>query len=158
MTWSFQLRNGDLALDGANYATVTAEQKLVQDLRAYLLEKMGTDNMHPSFGSLMDGGRRPDGTEVPGVIGQQNAALVQLEIESDIRRLVNDYQSRQLARAQEDKLVYGKTTLHRGEVLLRLMEIDFRAAQDTLFITLVIETAKESTITLDLIFENGIPF
>jgi hypothetical protein len=157
MTWSLQTRNGDLTLGDAHYGTVTGEAKLVQDLRAYFLEKMGTDNMHPGFGSLMDGGTRPDGTVIPGVIGLPNKELAELEIDSEIRRLFGNYQARQLARAKDDRLSYGKTTLHRGEVALAIQEIKYEAVEDSLTVTITVETARDSTIDIELSLEGAIP-
>lgn len=150
MTWSFKLRNGDLTLGGTSFGTITGEEKLVQDLRCYLLERMGNDDMHPEFGSLLDGGRLEDGTEQPGFIGGPNSALVELEIENEIQRLVLAYQARQLARAKADRLTYGKTTLHRGEVLLSLSNISIIRKEDLMDISLTLETAANTTIELGL--------
>lgn len=150
MTWSLQLRNGDLSLGNASYGTVTGEDKLVQDLRTYILEQMGTDDMHPTFGSLLNGGRLEDGTVVPGSIGDINDSFTQLEVESEIRRIVIDFQGRQLRRAKDDRTVFGKTTLTRGEILLSVVDIDMQQTGDILNITIILQTAKGSTIELGL--------
>lgn len=150
MTWSLELRNGDLTLGEAAFGTVTGEAKLVQDLRAYILERIGTDDAHPSFGSLLDGGRLSDGTAVAGIIGQPNTELAQLEVESEIRRLATEYQNRQLARAKDDRITYGKTSLTRSEVLLGIREIDLEQDLDSLNLTVHLETAAKSTIALDI--------
>lgn len=139
------MRGGDLTLGNASYGTVTGEQKLVQDLRAYILERMGTDDMHPDFGSLIDGGRLADGTEINGVIGQMNTDLAQVEIETEIRRLINAFQTRQLQRAKDDQLVYGKTTLTKGEVLIGLVNLNFSRYADSATIILTLQTASDTT-------------
>lgn len=153
MSWSLKLTNGDLDLRAASYGIVTGEAKLIQDLRCFILEKMGTDPLHPEFGSLIDGGRRPDGTVIDGVIGLVNNDLARLEVESDIRRIVREYQQRQLGRAREDKGRYGKTTFSRGEVLVALNSVDFEAVADTLNVTLVITTGNENELELALTFD-----
>jgi hypothetical protein len=150
MTWSLKLRNGDLALGAAQLGTVTGEEKLVQDLRAHILEHMGTDDMHPEFGSLIDGGTLPDGTVSPGIIGALNDDFASMEVASDIRRIVNDYQDRQLARAKDDRYTYGKVTINRGEVLLSLDDIEVTRSMDTLQVNLKITTARQSDV--DVIF------
>lgn len=150
MTWSLQLRNGDLTLGNASYGTVTGEDKLVQDLRAYILERRGTDNAHPSFGSLLDGGINTDGSWAKGFIGQTNNAFVQLEVETELRRIVSEYQARQLQRAKDDRLIYGKTTLTKGEVLLGITSLDIDATTDALNITIGLETARGTTVELAL--------
>jgi hypothetical protein len=106
MTWSLQIRNGDLTLAAAHYGTVTGEQKLVQDFRAYLLERMGTDDMHPDYGSLLDGGRLPSGRSVQGIIGETDPDIAELTISTEIKRIANEYQARQLERAKEDRQIY----------------------------------------------------
>lgn len=150
MTWSLQLRNGDLTLGNASYGTVTGERKLVQDLRAYVLEQMGTDDMHPEFGSLIDGGRLPDGTEVQGTIGKMNTELARVEVEAELRRLINAFQARQLQRAKDDRIVYGKTTLTKGEVLLGLSDMVFTRSGDALSVVLVLQTAADTSPEVSL--------
>lgn len=151
MTWSLQLRNGDLSLGGASYGTVTGEDKLAQDLRCFILEQMGTDDMHLDYGSTLNGGRMPDGTLVPGVIGHAtNDEFAELEVESELRRIIGQYQARQLQRAKDDRLVYGKTTLHRGEVVLGVRSIAIQRTVDTMNVTITIETAADSLVTLGL--------
>jgi hypothetical protein len=150
MTWSLALRNGDLTLSSASYGTVTGEDKLVQDLRAFILERMGTDDMHPSYGSLLDGGRLPDGTEKSGPIGSSDIEFAQLEIETELRRIISIYQNRQLARAKDDRLTYGKTTLSKSEVLLAIQGINFRQVGDTLNVQLNLQTAANTTIPLTI--------
>ena len=150
MTWSLQTRNGDLTLGNASYGTVTGEDKLVQDLRAYILEPRGTDSAHPLFGSLLDGGLNTDGSFSKGLIGHTNNAFTELEVESELRRIISDYQARQLQRAKDDRLIYGKTTLTKGEILLGVTFINVEAKTDTLSITLSLETAKGTTVELAL--------
>jgi hypothetical protein len=150
MTWSLQIRNGDLTLAAAHYGTVTGEQKLVQDFRAYLLERMGTDDMHPDYGSLLDGGRLPSGRSVQGIIGETDPDIAELTISTEIKRIANEYQARQLERAKEDRQIYGKTTLTRGEVLLSVDKIDFVQDMDALQITVVLSTATDQQAIFDL--------
>lgn len=149
MSWSLKVSHGDLELSQASFSTVSGGAKLAQDLRGYILEHMGTDDLHPEFGSLLDGGIR-NGEYVEGVIGQPNDALSLALVEREIRRLVADYQARQLTRARNDAAIYGKATLSKGEVLLSLSRIDTTQADDTMYITLNILTGDGSAISLDL--------
>ena len=142
MTWSLRIQNGDLALGNASYGTVTGSQKLIQDLRSYLLESIGTDTAHPEYGSTLNGGRLSDGTMVPGPIGQMNTSLVEAEVTSEIQRIVNQFQSEQLERARSDRQVYGKTTMTKGEVLLGINSIDLSHDQDTLNVRLSLKTGN----------------
>lgn len=153
MSWSLQVRNGDLALSGASYGVVTGGNKLTQDLRCALLEHMGTDPSHPTFGSTIDGGMRSDGTYIPGVIGEGRSDLALIRIEAEIRRIVRDYQARQLERAKNDKLTYGKATLTGNEVLMNLVGISASQSLDTLNVKVQIQTAR-GTETIDIAVNN----
>lgn len=154
MSWSLRLRNGDLALSGASYGTVTGEEKLVQDLRCALLERMGTDPSHPGFGSLIDGGRTPDGNYTPGVIGETRADLVLLAIESDIRRIAREHQARQLTRAKSDRLTYNKSTLGGREVLVNVTKIAASQVNDSLNVTVTLQTAGTNPVSVDITVPN----
>jgi hypothetical protein len=96
--------------------------------------------MHPDFGSTLDGGRLISGEWVPGPIGTVNDSLARSEIEVELRRLAREYQARQLQRAKDDRLVYGKTTLTKREVLLGITSIAFHRKTDSLNVTLTLQT------------------
>lgn len=150
MTWSLQMQHGDLALGGAHLGVVTAEQKLVQDLSHWFVERMGTDTLHPGYGSLFDGGTKPNGQEVDSLIGSNEFQFTATLIESDIRRIVQEYQARQLERAKSDRLRYNKTTLTGGELLISLNDIQMFQDQDTLRVTLSITTGSGRSVTVDV--------
>lgn len=142
MSWSLQLRHGDLALSGASFGTVTNGQKLVQDLRCWILERMGNDSMHPAYGSLIDGGIRPDGTIELGMIGETDPEYALMVIEGELHRIVSEYQAQQLARAKGDRFTYNKATLTAREVLLSLIGIEATMLGDSLTLTLSIQTGN----------------
>lgn len=156
MTWSLKVSNGELALDGGHLGTVAHEDKLLQDLRHFLLEKMGSDPMHPSYGSLIDGGRQPDGTIVDSPIGSYDFNSVALDIESDIRRIAAVYQRQQLERAKSDRLRYNKSTLTAGEILAEVTYITFEQRQDALEVSIGVISGRnrqsDLTLLLDPVF------
>jgi hypothetical protein len=127
---------------------VTDHQKLVQDLRAALLEPQGTDDAHFNFGSVIDGGRRPDGTEVNSLLAGVNWDRIAMELESEIRRIGNDYQRQQINRAQSDRSVYGKSTLSNNELLFSISSIDMIQAQDALLCNITLQTGNEEEKTI----------
>lgn len=154
MSWSLKLRNGDLALSGSSLETVSGAPKLVQDLRCWILERMGTDNLHPGFGSLFDGGVEPNGTVHTSVIGTFNEEIARLDIESDLRRILNEYQAKQVARLKVDRATYGKSTFSRGEVLVAVEGIEFTVALDTIYIVISLRTGDDSILSLDLTLQG----
>ncbi len=150
MSWSLQLRNGDLFHQDGHYAQVHGPAKLIQDLRSQLLEHMGHDDMHPSFGSTLDGGTLPNGTNIEGVIHSMDVRQATLDIESEIRRIETDYQSKQLSRINDDLAIYGKSTLRRDEILQSINDIQFIQVADTLYVRIKVVPISGLPIALDV--------
>jgi hypothetical protein len=154
MSWSLALRNGDLALGGTQLATVTSSRKLVQDLRCALLEPMGTDDLHPSFGSLIDGGRKPDGTMVPSLIGSHNWRRAAIEVRAEINRIADEHRRRQLMRAREDQFTYGKPTLDPGELLIQITDLRMVQVQDSLVVNVTLKVGNGTTHEINIPISN----
>lgn len=150
MSWSLALRNGDLALGGTQLAVVRGTAKLIQDLRCAILEPMGTDDLHPGFGSLIDGGRRPDGTTVASPLGGSNWSAIAMQIEGELRRILDEHRARQLVRARADQFTYGKPTLDPGELLLSVRDVTMFSVQDTLVCQVALEVGDGSTRALNI--------
>jgi hypothetical protein len=129
---------------------ITGPAKLVQDLRCALLTKRGEVEFHPSFGSLIDGGRSEAGDEVTSIIGSSDWARIGLRVEGEIRRIAADYQNRQLARAQQDRYTYGESTLSNDELLLEIHDIAMLQNQDALFVRVTLTTGTGQEIPLDI--------
>lgn len=144
MTWSLDISRGDLNLGGpGGFAKVTGTQKLLQDLRAALLTPAGFDPNHPEFGSVLDGGVLPDGTVVETQIGSviTNQSLVDVEVE--IRRVLADYQRKQLTRLTDEQSRYGGLhTFDSGEILMSIDSVSVRRTGDTLVAFVAVRTAN----------------
>jgi hypothetical protein len=149
MSWSLQLRGGDLVIGGSTFGTVTGQEKLVQDLRCAILERMGTDEDHPWFGSLIDGGRL-NGVEQASIIATDNWEMAVLAVESEIRRIVDQYQKAQIVRSEKDRTTYGKPTLLPGEILMGVSNIQFYQAQDNLLCRVTLITGADGEITVNV--------
>lgn len=149
MSWSLQLRGGDLVIGGASFGTVTGQQKLVQDLRCAILERMGTDEDHPWFGSLIDGGRL-NGVEQESIIATTDWGVAILAVEGEIRRIVDQYQKSQIVRNERDRTAYGKPTLTPGELLMGISNMQFYQAQDNLLCRVTLITGADAEITVNV--------
>lgn len=151
MTWSLRIgEDGDFHVDAAHLGTVTAQQKLVQDFRCALLEQMGTDNLHPDFGSLIDGGITPDGVVSEGVIGETDLRMVALTIQGEVSRIARRMQQVQLARAKSDRLTYGHATMVPQEVLLQLNGVEMKQKEDQIYVTINLTAANNSNFDINL--------
>jgi hypothetical protein len=140
MSWSLQLSNGDLSFGSSGLNTVSGAQKLVQDLGCDILEPMGTDPMHPEFGSIIDGSVDANGNYQPGLIGQTNDPQIDTQVGSEIQRICLNYQQSQVARNRADIAVYGKSTLTADEALLALLGVSVTQVQDQALVTANIQT------------------
>lgn len=155
MSWSLQLRNGDLALSGVSLAQTTGAQKLVQDLRCALLEERGHDDAHPSFGSLIDGGIDEYGRYVTSLIGTNDWGRIRSDVQSEIRRITADHQTKQINRSTLDRRVYGESTLTAGELLISVASIDMTQAQDRLMVRVTLNTGRGTVETIDIPIANA---
>lgn len=144
MTWSLKIQNGDLTTEGARFSTVTREAKLLQDLRLHLLEPLGTDEFHSTYGS-----------DIADVIGSVDWDEVATSVHSEITRIVQERQQVQLTRAKTDRYTYGRATLDPGEVLLNLVGMRMTQVADALVVRVIIQTGKEEQIALDVPLANS---
>ncbi len=150
MTWSFNIRNGDLILGGpGGLATVDGTTKLLQDLRCRLLEPVGTDPVNPSFGSTLDGGIDAAGQEIVSNIGSMISADVQLEIEAEVIRCLQEHQKQQLDRIKAEQQRYnGQTYLTPSEMLYEIVSVESTQVRDTLIVKVQIGTGTGQTISI----------
>lgn len=149
MTWSFHTKNGDLNFAGpGGFATVTGQQKLIQDLKNWLLEPRGTDALHPDYGAVLDGGLLPDGSEAESLIGSQLTSEALVLVESEIRRVLAAYQQQQLDRLTRESALYGgKNTFSAGEILVAVQAVNVQQVADTVFVTVTIQTGDGDQIS-----------
>lgn len=150
MSWSLELRGGDLTLGGAKLGQTTGLNKLVQDLRCALLEPRGFDNLHPSFGSLIDGGIDENGIQVGTIIGGSQWEFAINRIENEIRRVAAFHQQRQAERSKNDRLQYGESTLSNEELLLNISSVSFSQAQDKLMVNVQLQTGQGQEVTISV--------
>lgn len=142
MSWSLQVAHGDLQIGSGGLNTVTGASKLTQDLRCALLEAMGTDPLHPSYGSVIDGGVDANGNLHTSIVGQPNDAHAAAFIQSEVQRVCQVYQSYQIARNQADVATYGKSTLTANEALLSIGAINVQQIMDQALVTANLTTGS----------------
>lgn len=150
MTRSLHIRDGDLNPTGEGLATVTGPQKLVQDLRHHMLEPRGHDSMHPSYGSTLDGGVRPDGRVPDEFIGSMMGREHLMMIEVEIRRILVGHQAAQMERIKADMSRYGGNhMMSAGEVLSSIDRIDIVPIQDVVLARCYLRVENGGRITLN---------
>lgn len=155
MSWSLQLRNGDLALSGVSLAKTTGAQKLVQDLRCALLEERGHDDAHPRFGSLLDGGIDEYGRYQASLIGSHDWDRIRVEVQTEIQRIIADHQQKQIRRSTVDRQTYGESTLTPDELLVSVAGIEMTQAADRLMVRVTLNTGRGSVEEIDIPITNA---
>lgn len=131
------------------FSTVTGTQKLVQDLRNWILEPRGTDPSTPDYGSTLDGGSLPDGSWVEPAIGGLATPEELMDIEAEIRRILNAYQQQQATRINQEVILYsGKNTFAPGEILASINDVQLIQILTTLLVSVSITTADGDNIQI----------
>lgn len=150
MSWSFHVHNGDLNMSGpGGFSVVAGSQKLIQDLKHWILEPQGTDPMHPDYGSAFDAGRRVNGTVVEGMIGEPLIRERLLDVESELRRILAAYQGQQLLRLQRDSAQFsGKNTFAPNEILQSVSNIAVDQLADRIICNVALRTHNNQDISL----------
>lgn len=150
MTWSFYLLNGDLSINGpGGFAIVTGTQKLIQDLKNWLLEPQGTDPLHLDYGSTIDGGII-NGAPVDSLVGQTLTDVVLMDIQAEIQRVLVAYQQQQLDRLYNEQSLYdGKNTFTSGELLYAINSISVTQNGDTAVASVSITTTDGQNLTFN---------
>lgn len=135
-------------MQNAQLGVVRGGHKLVQDFRCALLESMGNDDLHPTWGSTLDGGIGPQGEYIAGVIGLADRQAARAQIENEIRRIGAQLQERQLQRLKRERLSYNKVTLTASEILVSITDIRMVQAADSLFVTVTLQTGDNQLLNV----------
>lgn len=141
MSFSLQLKNGDLGLSGTSLGTVIDAAKLQQDLSCAILTPLGFETLHPEFGSILEENLINPETQIIGTGQWKRAAAL---VRSELLRICQNYQQQQIARNERDGIRFGKPTLTPGEILLRVVSIDFAQSEDHLLCKLKLEIGNDS--------------
>lgn len=139
----------------AQIGVVQGSQKLVQDFRCAVLEALGNDDLHPSWGSTLDGGIGPNGEWVRGVIGTADPWAAQMQVESEIRRIATLLQQRQLQRLQQERLTYNKVTLTASEILLGVTNVRMSQVGDALTVGVTLHNGQDEFLTVTVSVDDG---
>lgn len=156
MSKSFRILNGDLALTGdRTFDIVSGRDKLIQDLTLWVLERIGSDPLTPTFGSTLDGGII-NGAEVPSFIGEVMTQGRINEIRAEVNNLLNQYQQLQLAKIQAETVQYGgSTTLDPDEVLKSIDSITTATSGTIIIVRVALTTLGNSQLQLTIPIQNG---
>lgn len=146
MSQSFSLVNGDLVVtSGRAFQVVTNKNKLIQDLRLWIIEHFGDTPNTPEYGSKLD-----DYIGMPLTQGTIN--LVQAEI----IRVLQQYQAMQVGNMQRDTILYhGSSTLDPSEVITSVDSLTVQAVGTMILVQVSISTLAEDQVQLSIPINNA---
>lgn len=136
---SLQIRDGDLVLGvGRRAALVYGKEKLLQDLRLWLLEPFGMGFTTKQWGSRLG-----------EFVGGSNPELFQAEVESEIRRILTLYQAWQYERVQQAQYDGQTRNWSRSEILAEITEVSSQVFMDRIVVRVEIRTLAGNESILD---------
>lgn len=134
MSYSLALENGDLHATGSRLDIVQGYQKLSQDIDIWLREAYGINRFHPQFGSILD-----------AYIGGVVSATTQTEVQSEVLRVLQNYQNIQLSRFKANPQKFSP-----DELLNDVTGVTTQIAYDKVVITVNFTTAAGTAATSSL--------
>lgn len=128
MSYSFAVAEKDISLKGSNIGIVHGRAKLLQDLTLWLTERYRSDRFHSNYGSILD-----------SFIGEVMDPMTAHEVEAEVMRVLQNYQTVQYRRMQEDP-----TTLSPEEVLIDVEDVKARVTFDSVVVVVSITTGSRA--------------
>lgn len=126
MTFSLQVSNGDLTMNGSQLSVVANTDKLKQDLQLWFTERYGMDRFHPGMGSNFQ-------NYIGGIINYHTHQMVQ----DEAMRLLDLYQKVQYRGLKEAPSVYSL-----AELLWEINDIKVAVGFDTVAVTVSVSNAQ----------------
>lgn len=128
MSYSFTVAEKDIVLKGSNIGLVYGRSKLIQDLSLWLTERYRSDRFHSNYGSILD-----------SFIGDVMDPMTADEVESEVYRVLQNYQTMQYRRMQEDP-----TSLSPEEVLIEVEDVNAKVDFDSVVVVISIVTGTRA--------------
>lgn len=120
MTYSLKVTNGDLARSGSQLDIVYGTEKLQQDLLLWLIIRLGSNQMHPNFGSILE-----------SYIGSLINSNTQADVYNEIMRVLANYQAVQMASFNANPQIFSLS-----ELLVSVDSVNVSVSYDTVYSTI----------------------
>jgi hypothetical protein len=132
VSFSLAIVDGDLSQMGSTLQTVFGKQKLIQDLDCWLKERYGGDRFHVNLGSTLQ--------EYIGGIIDLNT---QREVESEVLRVLQNYQAVQLRGIKQEPTIYS-----HSELLVSIEDIQTSVLYDAIYVAIKIRNGANEITTV----------
>ena len=134
MSFTIAIKDGDIELKGNTFAIVTGTAKLEQELSVWLRERFGSDRFHTNYGSTLD-----------YYIGSVMSDTAVFEIESEVERILRNYQALQLRRFREDP-----QALDPSEILAEISSVRAKPNYDAVEVTIHFTTYRGTSSNISV--------
>ncbi|QDF18615.1 baseplate wedge protein [Gordonia phage Pupper] len=134
MSFSLAVVNGDLAQQGSTLDIVFGADKLKQDVDLWLRERFGGDRFHRNMGSILQ-----------DFVGDVVSPQTESEIQSEVLRVLQNYQSVQYRRLKENP-----QSLSHSELLLSVDSIKTQVNYDTVIVTVRLRNGSGTLTTVSV--------
>lgn len=128
MSYSFAVAEKDIQLKGSHVGLVYGRPKLIQDMTLWLTERYRSDRFHSNYGSVLD-----------SFIGDVMDRMTAHEVEAEVYRVLQNYQTVQYRRMQDDP-----TSLSPEEVLVEVEDVNAKVDFDSVVVVISIVTGTRA--------------
>lgn len=132
MSFSLALADGDLVQRGNQLDLVHGVDKLNQDVYLWLMERYGVDRFHVTMGSILQ-------EFIGGVVSGSTRA----EVQSEVLRVLQNYQAVQLRGLKESPSLYSTS-----EILVSIDDIQTKISFDTVSVAVKLRNGSGNTATI----------
>ena len=139
MSYSLAIVDGDLAKRGSHLSLVFGVDKLEQDVNCWLLEQFGGDRFHVNMGSILQ-----------EFIGSVVSGSTRVEVQSEIYRVLQNYQAMQLRRFKENP-----QKLSLSELLVSIDDVVITVSYDAVWASLKIRNGSNEATTINVAAGRG---
>lgn len=126
--YTFEIKNGDLSLEGGLVSTISGHKMIIQELISWLVEPIGSSKLTPGFGS-----------ELYKYIGSAISSETISEVESEIYRILNNYLS-YYNQKYETSLYNSSSSFQPSDVVKSIDEIKIRQKGTAIVIKIILTT------------------
>ena len=134
MSFSLAIADGDLVQKGNQLELVFGVDKLNQDIYLWIMERYGIDRFHVTMGSILQ-------DFIGGIVSDQTRA----EVQSEVLRILQNYQAVQLRRFKENPQL-----LSTSELLVSVDDIVAQVSFDTVNVAVKLRNGSGENATIKL--------
>lgn len=131
------IENGDFVIGPGGYVTVDGPSKVKQDLGVAVREPYGSDRFHSRWGSLLH-----------EYVGQPIAEGMDILIQSEVTRIVQNYSFQQGERLENDAMLGRHARYTTGELVDRMESIELRQEIDRYHVRVLVRTLSGDEISI----------